>query len=297
VRFLNPPWEEAFSCEFLLILFFRRCSSLDMNSFIRTFATSLLLLWAVSASAAPLKALLIDGQNNHNWKATSPILKSILEQTALFEVTVATSPGNGQDMSEFKPRFSGYKVIVSNYNGQPWSTETQDALVSFVREGGGLVIVHAANNAFSKWKDYNEMIGLGGWDGRNEKSGPLLRLRDGQFVPDTRPGSGGHHGAQHPFLMETRAPDHPIMAGLPSKWMHAKDELYDSLRGPARNMTVLASAFSDKATGGSGEDEPLLMTVSYGKGRIFHSALGHDLPALKCVGFIVTLQRGAEWAE
>ena len=86
------------------------------------------------------------------------------------------------------------------------------------------------------------------------------------------------------------------MAGLPSKWMHAKDELYDSLRGPARNMTVLASAFSDKATGGSGEDEPLLMTVSYGKGRIFHSALGHDLPALKCVGFIVTLQRGAEWA-
>jgi len=223
-------------------------------------------------------------------------LKSDLEATALFEVDVATSPANGQDMSGFKPQFSAYKVIVSNYNGEPWPRETQEALVDFVSKGGGLVVVHAANNAFSKWKEYNEMIGLGGWDGRNEASGPLLRLRDGQFVPDTRPGPGGHHGAQHAFLMVTRNPAHPIMAGLPPKWMHAKDELYDSLRGPAQNVIVLASAFSDKSTGGTGEDEPLLMTITFGKGRIFHTALGHDLPALKCAGFIVTFQRGAEWA-
>jgi len=94
--------------------------------------------------------------------------------------------------------------------------------------------------------------------------------------------------------------DHPIMAGLPIKWMHAKDELYDSLRGPAENVTVLASAYSDKATGGTGEDEPMLMTIAFGKGRVFHTAMGHnngkDLGAQKCVGFIVTLQRGTEWA-
>jgi type 1 glutamine amidotransferase len=100
--------------------------------------------------------------------------------------------------------------------------------------------------------------------------------------------------------METRAAEHPIMAGLPGQWMHAKDELYDRLRGPARNVTVLASAFSAKEQSGSGENEPLLMTVSYGKGRVFHTALGHnngkDLTAQKCVGFITTLQRGVEWA-
>jgi len=82
--------------------------------------------------------------------------------------------------------------------------------------------------------------------------------------------------------------------------MHAKDELYDRLRGPAEKVTVLASAFSAKETKGSGEHEPLLMVIRYGKGRVFHTALGHnngaDLTAQRCVGFIVTLQRGAEWA-
>jgi len=257
-------------------------------------------LQVIPAQAAKFKLLLIDGQNNHDWKSSTPVLKDILEQTGLFEVDVATSPGRGKDMSEFKPKFSGYKVIMSNYNGEPWAKETQEALVQFVRDGGGFVAVHAADNSFPRWQEYNQMIGLGGWEGRNEKSGPLLRLREGKFVPDSRPGPGGHHGAQHPFLMETRATDHPITAGLPAKWMHAKDELYDQLRGPAENVTVLASAYSDPAKGGSGEHEPLLMAIAFGKGRVFHTALGHnngkDVTAQKCAGFIVTLQRGTEWA-
>jgi type 1 glutamine amidotransferase len=259
-------------------------------------ALGLLLGWAGTVSAAPIPARIIDGQNNHDWKSTTPVMKHILEETRLFEVQVATAPGNGRDMSQFKPDFSGYKVIVSNYNGDEWPKETKEALVSFVRGGGGFVVVHAADNSFPKWPEYNEMIGLGGWGDRNEKSGPLLRLREGQFVPDTRPGPGGHHGAGHPFVLETRAPNHPIMAGLPAKWLHVQDELYDQMRGPARNLTVLASAFSDKATGGSGEHEPLLMTIQYGQGRVFHSALGHDANAMRCVGFAVTLQRGTEWA-
>jgi type 1 glutamine amidotransferase len=78
--------------------------------------------------------------------------------------------------------------------------------------------------------------------------------------------------------------------------MHANDELYDRLRGPARNVTVLATAYSDRSTGGSGEEEPMLMAIQYGKGRVFHTTLGHDVGAMKCVGFIVTLQRGTEWA-
>jgi uncharacterized protein len=246
--------------------------------------------------AEPIKALIIDGQNNHDWKATTPVLKTILEETGLFGVEVATAPGKSVEMSSFKPAFGKYRLLISNYNGEPWSQETQEAFVKYLRGGGGLVVVHAADNSFPEWPEYNEMIGVGGWGGRNEKSGPYLRLRGGQFVHDTTPGVGGHHGAQHAFVMQTRDSMHPITQGLPAQWMHAKDELYDRLRGPALNVTVLASAYSDPKTGGTGEHEPLLFVLKYGQGRVFHTALGHSVESLKCVGFATTFQRGAEWA-
>ena len=259
-----------------------------------------LLAFCTVTHAAPMRALIVDGQNNHDYKSTTPHLKKILEATGLFAVDVATSPPKGGNMSAFKPEFSKYRVIISNYNGERWSKETETALVVFVRNGGGFVSVHAADNSFPDWKEYNEMIGLGGWGGRNEKSGPYLRLRDGHFVPDTTPGNGGSHGQQHEFVLDTRAPGHPIMKGLPVQWMHAKDELYNRLRGPAQNVTILASALSPKEKGGSGEIEPMLMAIAFGKGRVFHTAIGHnngsDLTAQKCVGFITTLQRGVEWA-
>ena len=264
-----------------------------MKSILPTLAA---FIFALSAQAAPLKVLLVDGQNNHDWKTTSPVLKQILEENGLATVDVATSPAKGGDISSFAPKFADYEVVVSNYNGEIWSPATQEAFEKYVSGGGGFVSVHAANNSFGEWKAYNEMIGVGGWGGRNEKSGPLLRLRDGKWTGDTTPGGAGHHGKQHDFLMVTRNAEHPIMAGLPAKWMHIKDELYDRLRGPAKNVIVLASAFSDPATGGSGEDEPLLFALSYGKGRVFHTALGHALDAIKDVGFAVTLQRGTEWA-
>jgi uncharacterized protein len=59
---------------------------------------------------------------------------------------------------------------------------------------------------------------------------------------------------------------------------------------------VLATAYSDPGNKGTGHDEPTLMVLNYGKGRVFHTTMGHDIPALSCVGFIVTLQRGTEWA-
>jgi len=243
-----------------------------------------------------LKALIVDGQNNHDWQGTTPPLKSLLEETGLFEVDVATSPSKGKPMDTFRPKFSDYDVVVANYTGDEWSKATQDDLVKYMENGGGLVIFHAADNAFPKWKEWNEMIAIGGWGGRDEKSGPMVRWRDGKVVFDTSPGKGGTHGPQHEFQVIMRDRFHGITAGLPEKWMHAKDELYSKLRGPAKNMHVLATAYAAPEQRGTGEHEPTLFTVRYGKGRIFHTVLGHSAEQMRSVGFIVTYQRGAEWA-
>ncbi|NQT02102.1 MAG: DUF1080 domain-containing protein [Planctomycetes bacterium] len=243
-----------------------------------------------------LKALIVDGQNNHDWKRTTPVLKSLLEDTGLFSVDVATSPAKGQSMNFFRPIFPKYDVIVANYTGDDWPKQTQDALVEYMENGGGLVIYHAADNAFPKWKEWNEMIAIGGWGGRDEKSGPMVRYRDGKVVFDNSPGRGGTHGPQHEFQVVMRDRLHTITAGLPEKWMHAKDELYSKLRGPAKNMKVLATAYADPAKKGTGEHEPALFTVKYGKGRVFHTVLGHGPEQLRSVGFIVTFLRGTEWA-
>jgi len=260
-------------------------------------ASAVWLVAAAVAVAAPqYKALIVDGQNAHDWKGTTPSLKKILEDTGMFKVDVATSPAKGKDMSEFKPNFAAYDVVVSNYQGDPWPDETKKALEEYVRNGGGLVIFHFACAAFPEWKEYNEMIALGGWGGRNEKWGPYVRWRDGKFVEDNSPGKGGGHGPMQPFQVVVRNCEHPITKGLPEKFMHVPDELYGWLRGPAKNLTVLATAFAPKDKGGAEEHEPILFTVSYGKGRVFQNAMGHTAKELKSVAFIATFQRGVEWA-
>ncbi len=261
------------------------------------FIMALFVAGSSLAAAAPrFQALIVDGQNNHAWQQTTPVLKRLLEETGLFAVDVATTPPLHGDFSGFRPDFRKYRVVVSNYNGEAWPKEVQTAFESYVRGGGGFVVYHAADNAFPEWPQYNEMIALGGWGARNEKAGPYLRFRDGRISLDPSPGPGGHHGRQHAFVVTVRERTHPITRGLPGKWMHAQDELYDRLRGPAVNLTLLATAWSDPATNGTGEHEPMLLTVKYGKGRIFHTTLGHGLEAMRCVGFIVTYQRGTEWA-
>jgi type 1 glutamine amidotransferase len=253
-------------------------------------------LIAVAWAQPPYRTLIVDGQNAHNWKETTPVLKKLLEDTGLFTVDVATSPAKGQDMSGFKPNFAAYKVVVSNYQGDPWPKATEQAFVDYVKGGGGFVVFHFACAAFPQWKDYNEIIGLGGWGGRNEKDGPYVRWRDGKIVQDTSPGKGGGHGPSQEFQLVIREPNHPITKGLPEKFLHGPDELYGWLRGPAKNVTVLATAFAPKDKGGADEHEPLLFTVGYGQGRVVQMALGHTAKELKSVAAIVLLQRCAEWA-
>lgn len=283
---------------------------------------ALLLAAQSMASAADLKALIIDGQNNHGvWPKTTMMMKSYLEQTDLFEVDIARTKysNNGANLIKefplegfesemrpkpetdpnFKPDFAKYDVVISNFGhgAAPWPKETQDAFVEFVQNGGGLVIVHAADNSFGDWPEYNEMIGLGGWGGRNEKSGPYVYFNDdGKQVRDESAGRGGSHGSQHPFSIVVRDGEHPITKGMPREWLHGKDELYDRLRGPAQNLHVLATAYASPEHRGTGRHEPMLMTIKYGKGRVFHTPMGHADYSQECVGFIVSLQRGTEWA-
>jgi len=267
---------------------------------VKRFTTIIALLFSLvsfnaSHAAEPMKALIVDGQNNHKvWPITTPMMKDYLEETKLFTVDVATAAPEGTDPN-FKPDFSKYDVVISNFGhgASPWPEETQKAFEKYVSGGGGFVVVHAADNSFPEWTAYNEMIGLGGWGGRTEKSGPYVYTNaKGDVIRDTSPGKGGNHGKQWEFPVVVRDKHHPITIGMPVEWLHTKDELYDQLRGPAQNMEILATAESQI----TGRHEPMIFTVRYGKGRVFHTPMGHAEYSMECVGFITTLQRGTEWA-
>src|SRR5438309_2315922 len=125
------------------------------------FVLALLALVAPAAAAEKLKLLIVDGQNNHNWQAMTPPMKAELEKTGRFTVDVATTPpakSPREDWKSFRPDFSKYDAVLSNYNGEPWPPEVQADLARFVGNGGGLVIIHAANNAFPEWGEWNRMI-------------------------------------------------------------------------------------------------------------------------------------------
>jgi type 1 glutamine amidotransferase len=260
----------------------------------------LLAVFSACQKSASYKALIVTGQNNHNWKASSPILKQLLEQTGLFTAEIVKTPEKGGDMNTFNPDFKKYSIVVIDYNGESWTEKTKTAFADYVNNGGGVVIYHGSNNSFPEWKEFNLMCGLGGWGNRSEKDGPYVYFKKDSMIIDTTAGRGGSHAKRHEFVVKMRNTEHPITKGFPARWRHGNDELYSQLRGPAKNMEILATAYADTTGGGTGRDEPMLMTITYGKGRIFHTVLGHadegGGPAMECVGFIVTFQRGAEWA-
>jgi uncharacterized protein len=268
----------------------------------RLLAVIVLALVAVAAQAPRgVPVMLLDGESAgryHDWPRVTPVLKAMLDETGLFAVTVVTAPGTAGELAGFDPQFAKYRAVVMNYDAphERWPAGLKASFERYMTGGGGLVAVHAADNAFAGWTAFNEMTGVGGWRGRREDAGPFWFYRDGKIASDTAPGPAGSHGRRTPFLVTVRDATHPIMRGLPPAWMHQGDELYARLRGPGKNMAVLATAFSDPANNGSGKDEPQLMALQYGKGRVFHTTMGHDIVALSSVDFVVTLQRGTEWA-
>ena len=252
-------------------------------------------------AASPVRVMLLDGESAgpyHKWRLTTPLLKRALEETGLFAVDVVTAPAAGADFARFTPEFGAYQAVVLNYDAPDdrWPAALKASFETYIKGGGGLVAVHAADNAFPQWTAFNEMIGVGGWRNRTENAGPFWFVKDGRVASDSAPGPAGSHGARTPYAITVRDASHPIVKGLPPTWMHQGDELYARLRGPGKNMTVLATAYSDPANHGSGRDEPQLIALNYGRGRVFHTTLGHDVNAMSSVDFVVTLQRGTEWA-
>ena len=252
---------------------------------------------AVPERNGKIRTLVIAGQDGSHWSSgAAACIRQILENSGLFCVDVLITPGWGEDMSAFRPRFKDYSLVILDYGGEEWADMVKKDFESYVENGGGLVFIHSSVIPMENWAAYNKMAGLGAWNGRDEKWGPYLYMQDGRYVYDYSPGWAGHHGLQHHVMVDFQAPEHPIAKGLPRRWHHYKDEIYTRLRGPAENIEIIAT------THDGGRDEPLMWTVTYGKGRIFADVLGHcgsdpDMTySMTCTGYQVTLLRGCEWA-
>ena len=264
-----------------------------MNS--RHFLTLAALSFSCAfAAEGKLSAVIIDGVNNHDWAAGTAAIRTILEGTGRFTVDVSTFP--------HLPDFRRYDVVINNFNGGHtstgvrWPAEAEHALEAYVRNGGGLVVFHAANNAFLEWPEYNRMIGLG-W--RDPSFGSGIAIGPGGKIVPVPKGQGlpPGHGPRHDFELFVLDPENPITRGLPSHWLHPSEQLTHGQHGPAEGLTILTFAYSEISRQG----EPMDWIRQYGKGRVYTTMLGHTWtqelnPNLDDVNFQSLLARGVEWA-
>src|SRR5262252_7250885 len=108
-----------------------------------------------------IQVLIITGQNVHDWRGTTPLLKQILEDTKKFEVRVVEEfRGAGPET------LANYDLVVVNYYNRGekdrWGPRAEKALEDFVRSGKGLVVYHISLGAFDGWTEYEKMSG-GNW--------------------------------------------------------------------------------------------------------------------------------------
>ena len=252
-----------------------------------------LLLTAASSAAAQdsirffqpgkVRVLILSGRNNHDWRTTTPFLRKILVDSGRFDVRVEEEPAGITAAT-----LAAYDGLVLDYDGPRWGENTEKAVENFVGSGKGLVAVHAASYAFTglellgdnhkrmgitqpPWPEYLKMIG-GWWTEGPPKTG---------------------HASRHCFAVKLTDRNHPVTQGMKESFT-VSDELYHSQR-MSPEVHVLATAYDDPKNGGTGEDEPMIWTVNYGKGRVLYTALGHDVAAMEEPEFVSTFARGTEW--
>lgn len=253
---------------------------------------------------AKLEILIVHGPRHHGWPELPFALKSIFAATGRFNVEVSLSPpldASQKEWEAWRPQFSDFQAVVQVSEGRTWSESLRSDFEAYVKGGGGALVLHSTTAAFENWSAYQDIIGMGqpwrAW--RRIRQGICITIDDatGEVVrssPDH--GIGPQHGKKHEFPIKSRNFDHPIMSGIPDIWLHSEDELYHSMRGPAENIEILASAYSAEEQGGTGEHEPILWTVAPEKGRVVASVLGHGPEGIHCVGHQTFLARGVEWA-
>jgi type 1 glutamine amidotransferase len=251
--------------------------------------------------ARRIDVLIVDGFSNHDWQQTTAVTKWILEESGRFKVDVSTIPADSIERTAWRPQFNKYAVIIQNTNNiqNPrlrWPEKAERELEAYVKKGGGLYILHSANNAFPHWKEYDKMIGLG-W--RPGNGGYALEINTDKNIVRIPPGEGEGTGHAERFNAVIQILNrHPINKGYPDQWQTANTEVYYFPRGPAENMTVLSFAYDST---GTRRMWPVEWTVNYGKGRVYNSSLGHLWkgetypPAYRCVGYQTTVIRVAEW--
>lgn len=248
-----------------------------------------------------ISVLVVGGQNNHNWKIGNEFLLTLLNAQPGFTAIESNTPGKNAPAAEWEawnPQFEKYQCLVLDYNGDMWPPAVQRSFEKYVAGGGSVVLVHAANNSFTGWKEYEKMVGLL-W--RHTIYGASLYIDDDGTVVREPAGKGrsSGHGKQWEWQVTVRDGKHPITAGMPTVWKHVKDELYHGQRGPAENVNIILSAFDDTKYQGSGKHEPVLWRVPYGKGKVVTNVMGHvgESPdPLACVGFQTVFLRSIEWA-
>ena len=253
----------------------------------------------------PLNALIVDGVNNHDWRTGTAAMRAVLLTTNFFQVEISTTPPREAPASAWdawNPDFSRYDVVINNFNGGhtatglEWPGRVETSVEKYVRDGGGLVVFHAANNAFLLWPAYNDMIGLG-WREPSFGRGIQISLSDEVvFIPKGTGLEPGHPDRMD-FQIHVRETGHPITQGMPVLWMHPLEQLTHGQHGPAEDLTILTYAHSRV----SQANEPMDWTRNYGKGRVYTTMLGHTWIAeskinLDCVGWQTLFARGVEWA-
>ncbi len=231
-----------------------------------------------------LRVLILSGRNNHDWRTTTPFLNKLLSDTGRFDVRVCEEPA-GITAETLSP----YHLIVVDYGGPRWGEVTEKAVESFVKSGKGMVVVHGSSYSFSGL----EVLGdRHAGTGIKEPPWPEYAHMVGGYWPS--PPAKGFHGQRHSFPVRIVQKDHPILRGMQDTFI-ATDELYHEMTFLPETK-VLATARDDPKFGGTGRDEPMLCATDYGQGRVFYTALGHEVPAMSEPGFITTFVRGAEWA-
>lgn len=228
----------------------------------------IMLVNAAGSPSARARVLLVTGIDypGHVWRETAPVLRAQLEKDPRLAVTVIEDPHLLDSAT-----LTNYAAVLLHF--QNWETPgpgpaARENLRRFVENGGGLVLVHFACGAwYGEWPEFKDLAGRA-WFGPN----------------------GGHqHDPHGTFTVNIRDASHPVTAGLQD--FETTDELYTCLEGEAP-IHVLATARSKV----DGKDHPMAFVRDCGRGRVFHTPLGHAPRAFSLEPVGALLRRGTAWA-